>query len=818
MRCSTHRWPLLFAGLLGACGARTTELTIEVHGPPHPLPRCAKGPASLGPLALRGVAIPEAKVSLKDGQGHVTTASSDAKGRIALKVAPGSYTLTAFAAGWRIVPGDALQVPPAKGGHPHELTLYPCISAGSHRYAVGFKRRVTLAARNRCGKRWQQVRYSWRQIAGPDVSATLRGQTSATLSFTTHAVEQLRPLPPSARVLAFSHPQAGEYLFELSAKNSAGQRSRSLVVVTATSVAGGLTSVPPYARTVFCGDAKGPWSWRLSRVPKGWEVTLDDATTRTPSIVPRPRDAIVAPKNVEIENTKNGLRFSVVVGSWSTVRRDCGRSDCHRSLEGEWLKTPHAQTWKRLLDGTLKLERGPATDACADCHATGYDLGAKGGGYDDAAQRLRVSVPLRRQAGNHAALPKELKELSGVYCLACHGPGRLDPPIAEQPGLFGVGICARCHDRPPEQALVAQWRLSRHAASAPPALNGPGRRKACARCHTAQGVYYAQFSNARPHSAKTAFLNCCESIEPVTCQACHHPMRATARKQVYRFGAVNTTSGLQVESAGSGAQCLSCHRLDHAAGPALLRERSAPHSPQGDLFYGRAGFSFAAPAQAAKPAAAKPAATPPEPFRGKLACASKTKQGCATCHMHATPAPGQPAHDAIGGHTFAMRTKPKQGPSFELIAACKSCHPERTRFNAPAAADDDGDGRHEGQQDEIRGLLARLKALIEQRIAARAYAGCASGRPLAQSFARGAQHKIVLIDAAKKDLGDCDGNGAIERAERPFVFPATDLALHKAAYNYLLVHYDRSLGLHNYPFTVALLQQTLRGLAAQPGS
>ena len=44
------------------------------------------------------------------------------------------------------------------------------------------------------------------------------------------------------------------------------------------------------------------------------------------------------------------------------------------------------------------------------------------------------------------------------------------PPVAEQPGLFAVGVCARCHDRQPEQTTVAEWKLSKHAKTVTGAL------------------------------------------------------------------------------------------------------------------------------------------------------------------------------------------------------------------------------------------------------------------------------------------------------------------------------------------------------------
>jgi hypothetical protein len=42
--------------------------------------------------------------------------------------------------------------------------------------------------------------------------------------------------------------------------------------------------------------------------------------------------------------------------------------------------------------------------------------------------------------------------------------------------------------------------------------------------------------------------------------------------------------------------------------------------------------------------------------------------------------------------------------------------------------------------------------------------------------------------------------------------PESATELYKAAYNYLFVRLDGSRGLHNLPYTIQLLQQTIRAL------
>lgn len=797
MRLSVAGVLMLLMASLGAstagCNRPPVELIVVVHGPAYPRPRCGRGPASLGKLQLRGEPVVGAKVILAPSKRQVLT---DAHGRAVFKDLPaGQVVAQVFARGHRLEPGRKIDY---RGSRQFaEVTLQPCLSLGRARLAVGFEQQVTLRPKNLCGKAWNKiVSYRWKQLEGPKIATSAKALQAPTLTFRTPPLTALRSLPPTPQILSFSHAQAGEHVFELEANNARGELSKSRVMVSATSVANGMTSVAPYDTYVFAGEAKGPWQWKLTRIPKGWRVNLRGETTRTPSVTPIPNGVITAPQVVELTDTIGALRFSIVLGNWNTVRRDCGRSECHRSLEAAWLRTPHAQTWKRLLDGELKLERGGLAPSCAGCHATGWDPSHDNGGYDDEARRLHVGLPFERRKGNYAKLPEAVRNVSDVYCLGCHGPGRLDPPIAEQPGLFGVGVCARCHDRPPEINLVSEWRKSTHAKLSGK-LNGPERQPACARCHSAQGYYYGMQAISRPHSSKTAVLNCCETTQPITCQACHNPMRATARKQIYVFGPVKTPSGLALEMAGSGALCITCHHADVDVGkPAALSSRKAPHAPQADLLYGRAGFTFGK--------------APLAQSKGPLTCAAKTKDSCVTCHMHKPP-PGQRQDLKMGSHTFLARAKKKDGAT-ENIAACKTCHPKRASYNAKAPQDYDGDGTIEGAQDEIKGLLARLQKVLRERIVARGYGGCDAAKSKGVDFMRGAQEKVVIVDAQGKDLGDCDRSGAIEREERPFTFPDADVVLHKAAYNYLVVTRDRSFGLHNLPYTAKLLQQSLAAL------
>ncbi|MCA9672741.1 MAG: carboxypeptidase regulatory-like domain-containing protein [Myxococcales bacterium] len=786
---------VLLAALAGAGGCEepdTRDLLVNVSGEAYPRVRCGRGPKKLlGALYPDGAPIANAEVVLKPGNLRART---NAAGQARLRAVPaGNYTLYVTKDGQRPQPPTKIKLP--QSDNQLSIKMLPCMVVSPKR-AVGFGKTITLSPNNLCGKDWDDAQFTWRQLEGPKIEQSVKTWNQRQLTFTMADIEKARGgLPVLPTVLSFSHDQAGEYVFELQARNSKGLVAKAYGYATSTDAVSGMTSVPPGRRYYFAGDPTGPWSWKLVSQPNGWKVTVEGQTTRTPSVVPVANGPITAQSTVVLQETNKLLTFSLVVGDWNVVRRDCGRSECHAAMEGNWKGTTHARSWQRLLDGELKLDRGPASERCAECHSMGYHPTIDDGGYDDIARRNNIKFPSSLKDGNFAKLPDELKNVSNVYCLSCHGPARVDPPVAEQPGLFQVGVCARCHDRLPEQLTVAQWRLSKHAKTVGTDINGPDRRPECAKCHTAQGFYYAFAALSRPHSAKTAVLTCCENPAPITCQGCHNAMIAGHEHQLHRAGSLTLPSGLELTKVGGTALCATCHNAGHDPDKTqTLDERLAPHAPQADLTYGRAGYSLDVSGVAL-------------PALAGIACAKKTKKGCIDCHMHPGPPLGSPGVGELGGHTFRMRKD-----KLINIGACRGCHSTATSFDLPAKGDYDGDGKKSGIRDEIAALMNLLDGDIRAAIAKRAYKGCGAARDAGVGYKVGYRNKIVVVDAKGRDLGDCDGSGGIERLEVPFTFPLADLELHKAAYNYLVLAKDRSGGVHNAPYAVKLLQRSIAAL------
>ena len=64
-----------------------------------------------------------------------------------------------------------------------------------------------------------------------------------------------------------------------------------------------------------------------------------------------------------------------------------------------------------------------------------------------------------------------------------------------------------------------------------------------------------------------------------------------------------------------------------------------------------------------------------------------------------------PNYDKVGSHSFNMVSP--DGKS-DYGAACKNCHGDVKDFNLKAKADYDGNGKVEGVQDEVKGLLGQV--------------------------------------------------------------------------------------------------------------
>jgi len=139
--------------------------------------------------------------------------------------------------------------------------------------------------------------------------------------------------------------------------------------------------------------------------------------------------------------------------------------------------------------------------------------------------------------------------------------------------------------------------------------------------------------------------------------------------------------------------------------------------------------------------------------------ATAIEGACVGCHMAQVR-----THNGydVGGHSFNMEDEEGN----DVSGFCEDCHADADGFDFTANADYDHDGEIEGYQTEAEGLVDSLRTL--------------------------------LFTA-----------GIIDDEDHPISQTIADENVTGALFNFLVVHEDRSHGIHNFKYTVDLLQSAI---------
>ena len=261
-------------------------------------------------------------------------------------------------------------------------------------------------------------------------------------------------------------------------------------------------------------------------------------------------DEIVYRDRPNFENPPAGAADFLGYSNADEKKTTCG--NCHVSRQAVWQQTDHAHAWETLkASGQSKAE----CEACHSVSSLGNVTTTQNVGY----------------VGTHNVRYED------VQCESCHGPGlthvmspdRNNRPLASMAvGPTLTRGCGECHSGQ-HQPFAEQWAASRHA-KAPGSRADPTRE--CSACHEAKGVFKAWGIN-------TAFLEQTTSDTlAITCPVCHDPHDARNPGQLrFPIDEPNVETNL----------CMKCH---HRRANPEVASSSGPHSPQGPVLLGEAGW------------------------------------------------------------------------------------------------------------------------------------------------------------------------------------------------------------------------------------
>ncbi len=446
-----------------------------------------------------------------------------------------------------------------------------------------------------------------------------------------------------------------------------------------------------------------------------------------------------------------------------------------------WSKTAHATFFTRQIDGGTDPATSHYGKNCISCHTVGYDANtnAVNGGFDDVAKMLGWTFPTVLTNGNWAAMPSDLKNLANIQCENCHGPGSEhaiafgNTNLSNWPRLgvsFAAGDCAQCHDSKPNHVRSAEWNNSLHARTTR-SPSGPSRA-ACARCHVASG-FAAYAGTLGSTNAWTGTNPAYTAYEAITCATCHDPHDASNPHQLRAAEVVTLGDGASVATitnAGAGSLCMNCHQsrsgsytnslVGYPLGKPTYAGGSSsfgPHdNPAADMLEGINGYTY-----------------------GKVIPSSAHRfavtNTCAGCHMQ-TVASTDPAFTKAGGHTFSMTYSNASGVLVDKVDVCVKCHGPMNSFDL-VKIDYNGDGVIEGIQTEVQKLADKLSTLMP--------------------------------NSTYRADGKYVADGLVKSPSVKTNWPAKFL---QGAWNWQLVSYDLSKGVHNAAYAVGLLKASIGDL------
>jgi len=491
---------------------------------------------------------------------------------------------------------------------------------------------------------------------------------------------------------AWSVEAAGIKIVAVAPRDIAEGKVDTLVVRQSTS---GLSVVGVGEQVCLMGGPSGIETptlvWELTSAPTGATAVLSsDASGDLMQLTPDAAGDYVVTLTVN-GKTEAGADTSTTVTKTITSAKYIGAAtcgQCHPGQHAEWDGTGHATMLERGLKGIASDHYGPN---CISCHTVGYNTSGKSvtpgnnDGFQDIARDLGWTFPEELNEATWENLPAELKNVAGIQCESCHGPGSAHQAggMAGLPGEKKIGeslmtgVCARCHDSGTHRIFPNEWKLSGHANT------WTRTTTSCAPCHLGEGFLTATVEGKEIESIG--------EMATITCAVCHDPHGAELRTT----GAVTLNALVPgqedavdyVAEMGNGATCAQCHHLRPGRN---VPGTSIHRSHQTEMLQGIGGYHY-----------------PGQEYPGSLA--HKNAEGaCVACHMAGAHDTADPGFMKIGGHSWRMSDDngTPDDPSDDLhnTHGCESCHGPVHTFNINGA---------QTEIEEMMHVLADLLPSVE---------------------------------------------------------------------------------------------------------
>ena len=448
---------------------------------------------------------------------------------------------------------------------------------------------------------------------------------------------------------------------------------------------------------------------------------------------------------------------------------------CHAAIVTDWQATGHANWFKNGVTGNLEnssdpagLNRGTYGPNCIKCHTTGWEPTVNNGNFGFLAHQgspawdtswykgLPGSYFITKDTqGIWSQLSASQQAVANIGCESCHGPGGNHNTedrygdVTKISKSLDAGVCNQCHDAPTHHNIGGNFNASAHATLT--ASSAEASNKSCWPCHNGSAFVVDSWRHnwsKKPSQADTLAGD--PGFASISCASCHDP-HSTANPNQLRYVSVDSLyNGYKITKGGKGQLCMNCHRSRSSVAKSVTTK--APKYGYAGRFGGhhsvQADLLFG---QNGYNYGGKVTSTP-------SIHVNVTENACVTCHMQDRN--GQPNHE------FAMDSAGVK----DFVGICNQCHSEVTSsFDQKMASQDyDGNGKIEPFITEINGLMAKLKAKLPQ---------------------------------------DSFGNVISSAADTMKIYNRPDLV--QGIWNYNLITEDRSNGIHNPAYTVALLQASI---------